>query len=304
MSLLFLVINFCMVHAQQELISEIKNQTIVIDSLSKVIKKERDDLKLLNEIFKIKTDSINGLKSTLSKLEKFKNEKKKFDEQLKLKSDSISTLIKQKNEITQKISDDKMKYEQNMISEKEKTRLDFLNQITSFYNGKSFDELILNSSKNTIERDLKITGTTELKLLLNDLKVYFEARDLLDNRFNAEVTKAKLDNLNKIKQQSVLLEKLKDQLENYQSVNNGLIECLKSLIDLDKKGLVMSNSGHDKEVIQLKLNKIQTQISKFIFDFDFNHADYPYLSNVLSKVIKLKVPNPDADISKLLKNIE
>jgi hypothetical protein len=87
-------------------------------------------------------------------------------------------------------------------------------------------------------------------------------------------------------------------------VNNGLIECLKSLIDLDMKGLVMSNSGHDKEVIQLKLNKIQTQISKFIFDFDFNHADYPYLSNVLSKVIKLKVPNPDADISKLLKNIE
>ncbi len=304
MSLLFLVINFCMVHAQQELISEIKNQTIVIDSLSKVIKKERDDLKLLNEKFKIKTDSINGLKSTLSKLEKFKNEKKKFDEQLKLKSDSISTLIKQKNEITQKISDDKMKYEQNMISEKEKTRLEFLNQITNFYNGKSFDELILNSSKNTIERDLKITGTTELKLLLNDLKVYFEARDLLDNRFNAEVTKTKLDNLNKIKQQSVLLEKLKDQLENYQSVNNGLIECLKSLIDLDMKGLVMSNSGHDKEVIQLKLNKIQTQISKFIFDFDFNHADYPYLSNVLSKVIKLKVPNPDADISKLLKNIE
>jgi len=298
MSFILLVLNFCVVYSQQELINEIKKQTIVIDSLSKEIKMERDDLKLLNEKLKIKTDSINGLKSSLSKLEKFKNEKKKFDEQLKLKNDSISVLIKQKNELTQKISDEKLKHEQSILIEKEKSKSAFLNEIIITYKGKKFDDLIASNSIMTVDRDLKIlANNTELKLLLNDLKTYFESKALLDNRFNADVTKSKLNDLNKIKQQSVALDNLKYILENYQTVNSELIECLKNIIRIDKNETVL---GMDQEIIQLKFNKV----AKFIFDLDFNHGDYPYLSNILSKVTKLKFPNPDADISNLLKNIE
>ncbi len=58
------------------------------------------------------------------------------------------------------------------------------------------------------------------------------------------------------------------------------------------------------QVVNSKLNKILSELSKFIFDYNFNFVDYPYFSDIVLDIIKRKQPNPDADIVDLLKKTE
>jgi len=93
-----------------------------------------------------------------------------------------------------------------------------------------------------------------------------------------------------------LLDGLKKNLKNYQAFTDGLKESIKKIIELDKNQAV---SGMSEDIQKSKLN----EISQYIFDYDFNLIDYPYLSNIVLEIIKDKQSNPDADISDLLKNL-
>ena len=62
--------------------------------------------------------------------------------------------------------------------------------------------------------------------------------------------------------------------------------------------------GMDDEIIKSKLNKILSELSTFIFGYNFNFVDYPYLTDIVLEIIKRKQPNPDADINDLLEKIE
>ena len=52
-----------------------------------------------------------------------------------------------------------------------------------------------------------------------------------------------------------------------------------------------------------KLDKILAEFSFFIFNYEFNFLDYPYLSDIILEIIKRKQPNADADISNLLNKL-
>ena len=54
----------------------------------------------------------------------------------------------------------------------------------------------------------------------------------------------------------------------------------------------------------MKYKKILSEISTYIFEYDFNFVDYPYLSDIISQLIKLKRTNPDADINDLIKKLQ
>ncbi|AOW11015.1 hypothetical protein [Flavobacterium gilvum] len=299
-SIVFVLFNLFAVFAQQDLIKEIGKQAIIIDSLMKVNKNEKENYRVQNEILKNKIDSIKILKLTLSKLEKFKAEKGKVDNLIKQKNDSITLLKNQKSELSQKISSERIICEQKKLDEKEKVKSEILAKIINTYKGKKFDDLIVSSSKFSIERDLQLIGeNNELNQIFIDLNKYFDAKSLLDNPFDGEKLKKSQIELNTIKQPSASLDKLKIQIENYQLLDKGLRDCLINIDTIDKKETV---SGMEDGIKKLKLNKIQTEISKYIFNYDFNFSDYPYLSGILFQVIKIKFPNPDQDISKLIPN--
>ena len=59
-----------------------------------------------------------------------------------------------------------------------------------------------------------------------------------------------------------------------------------------------------EKIVKSKLNKIISELSNFIFVYNFNFIDYPHLSEIVLEIIKRKQPNPDADISDLLKKID
>ncbi|ESU22618.1 hypothetical protein FEDK69T_18740 [Flavobacterium enshiense DK69] len=298
--ILFLFNFFTVFSQEQQILKEYSKQVITIDSLKKVIKTEKEKNRIQNDTLIKKDGQIKNLKSNLSKLDKFKEQKKNFEIQIKQKGDSISILKKEISKTNQQLLDERKICEQKSLDEKGKIKSEILTTISNTYKNKKFDELILSSNKLSVQRDLRLIGeNNELKSILSDLNSYFEGKELLDKAFDSkQITNIQLE-LNKIKQQSELLGKLKEKLKNYESLCEGLKVCLNDIVSIDKKETV---SGMDKEFKQLKLNKILTEISQYIFDYDFDFAEYPYLSNVLSQVIKVKVPNPDRDISNLLKS--
>lgn len=297
--------SFCSIYAQQDLIKVISKQAVVIDSLQKVIKGESENfskqLKEYQKNLKNKSDTLKILKLDLSKLEKFKAEKNKSESLFKQKNDSIKLLSKQAGDVSKQLFDEKQKCRQNLREENIKGKNEVKSEIISNYKNKKFDDLILSSSKISIQRDLLlIDNNTDIKNVLNDLNIYFEAKAIFEKRYNTEQLKGIQSQLNLIKQQSSLLDKLKENIDNYQTFNNGLIDCLLKIDEIDKKETV----GSDKVLINLKYNKILSEISTYIFDYDFNFIDNPYLSDVLLQLIKLKKPNPDADISNLIKKLQ
>ncbi len=106
--------------------------------------------------------------------------------------------------------------------------------------------------------------------------------------------------MEQIKRESALLSKLKETIGNYQVFNEGLKETLGKIVVLDKAEAV---SGMSKEIQRKKFDKILAEISAYIFNYDFNFSNYPYLSDIFLEIIKRKQPNPDADISDLLKRL-
>lgn len=297
-TLIIVLFNLFSVFAQQDVMKEFGKQAVAIDSLKKVIKTEKENYKILVDSLTKKEESIKSLKSILSKLNEFNRDKQKIEALILQKTDSISILKKQISATKQLNLNESKKWEQKIINEKEKVKSEILAKIANTYKNKNFDDLIVSSNKWSIQRDLQLLGENiELKQILMDLNKYFEAKSLLDKPFNVEQKNIFLAELNKIKQQSAILDKLKENLENYQKLDEGLKDFINSISVIDKKETV---SGMSREMGQKKLNKILTEISNFIFNYDFYSNDYPYLSDILFELVKIKVPNPDQDISKLL----
>jgi hypothetical protein len=292
-------------YGQQELMKEIKNQAVVIDSLSKAIKAEREatitNTLQSQRILKSLQDSVSVLRIELSRLEKFRAEKKNIDSQLKTKSDSISNL---KNTISEK--------EKQIVSERNSCLLkakeeykngqeSTLNSIANTYKTKTFDELIQFTTLESVKRDkVLLVNNTDMNQLFADLIVCVEAKELLNYKFDAAKVKNYQIKLVQIKQKSVVLEKLKTYIDNYDSFNSGLKESIGKINVLDNKESV---AGMSDDIQKIKYNEVLSIISSFIFNYDFKFNDYPYLSDIVLEIFKRKQPNPDAEISDLMQKL-
>lgn len=289
-------------YPQQELMKEIKSQAVIIDSLTKTIKAEREtsiaNTLQSQKILKSLQDTISVLRIDLSKLDKFRVEKKNIDIQIKTKSDSISDLKNTISDKEKQIVSERNSCELKVKEEYKNGQKSSLNSITNTYKTKSFDDLIQSSTLESVKRDRTLfENNIDVNMLFTDLIVCFEAKELFKYKFDVAKVKDYQIRLGQIKQKSEVLEKLKTSIENYESFNSGLKESIAKLITLDNKESVAEMSD---DVQKLKFNKILTEISLFIFNYDFNFNEFPYLSDVLLEILKRKQPNADAEISDLL----
>jgi hypothetical protein len=288
-------------YAQKDLINKVTEQAVEIDSLMKVSKnyKQSDNknrAKLLRN-----QDTINVMKSELSEFENVKAEKNNLEKQLKLKSDSLtilkSNLLDKDNQLTTQSQINK----QEVREASEASKSEIIKIIVAFYNSKPFDDLLQSSSEQSIRNDRKIIGnTSDIDPLLSDLKKCLSARKLLESKFDEAKFKYTQIQLNQIKRESESLSSLINTIENYQTYNEGLKGAIAEIIGLDGRESVI---GMPKEIQNEKFNKIIVEISDYIFNYEFNFLDYPYLSDVVLEIIKRKAPNPDADISDLAQKL-
>jgi len=280
----------------------VNKQKLEIDSLNKITNTNAESIK------NYKTDSTNRK----NEFEKFKKEQKDLKDYeagmkthkglLQSKTDSISD---QKKLISTKDSLLVVKNkecEQKAIKEKESGKNEILSIITNTYKNKTFDSLINSSSRLSAQNDLRMLGnSSDIKPILDDLENYFSAKAAFEKKYNPAVINEALQKLKSIAQKSdSRVSNLIEKVENYQTVHEGLIEMLDKIKKLDGKEDV---AGMGEVNFQKKHYKILSEITKYIFDYDFNFSDYPYLSDIVLEVIKRKQPNPDADISDLLKKL-
>ena len=245
-------------------------------------------------------DTIKALKSELSNLEKYKSQKKIIDAQLKIKSDSIGWLKTQLAEKDKQISIVKQRGEQKAQQTGEQSRQEVLAGITNLYKNKSFDDLIKFSTKESVLLDMQLVGNNaEIKPILNDLLVYFNAKELLAKKFDIAVIKNTQSQLAQVKRQSVLLDKLKENIDSYQDFNNELKRTINNLTNLDTR----KSADGDAEIQKLKFNEIISELANYMYNY-YDYGNYPYLSDILLEIVKRKHSNADVDISDLLKKLQ
>jgi len=282
----------------QDCLDRVAKQAVLIDSLQRVIR-QSDYLMTLSQTNQIAlSDTIKSLRSDLSNLETFRQQKESIEDLLKTKSDSLALLKTQLSDKDQQIASAKLQSDQKARAEYERGKTEVLAKLVSTYK-KPFDDLIKSSSKESVMRDIQLLGNNaDVMTVLNDLRIYFNALDILSKKFDLAQMKNTQTQLNQIKQESTLLKKLKENFGSYHIFNDGLKETLNNLIKLDR---LESVAGMDQVTQNNKFNKIMSELSAYIFNYDFNFSDYPYLSDIVLEIIKRKQPNADADVTDLLK---
>lgn len=283
--------------AQNDFIAALSKQAVEIDSLKKAVKAEMASKLQLSKKNDNLQDTIKKLRSDLANLEAFRNEKKNIDTILRQKTDSIVLLKDSISEMAIQIANERQKRLQKATEEYGRGKNEISATIVNSYKTKPFDELLKSSTKQSVQRDLGLVeNNTEVKLMLSDIEKYLSAKELLDGKADAAQIKSHQVLLEQIKRDSEALKRLKEMLGNYQTFNDGLKETIGKIIALDEREAV---SGMGEEIQKKKLDKILAELSTFIFNYDFNFSDYPYLSDILLELIKRKQPNADANISDL-----
>lgn len=298
----------------QDLFKEMQKLTLANDSLQKqVIKPLNDSIIKLNSAHSIEIAKLNEQvkaleieKSDLNKKIKTlessvadlnKNKIKVERDNLQAKFDSLTIKVTELNKQIsikdKQIIQEKELGEQKSIQEKEKGKQEVLNQIIQTYN-KSFDELIKNSTLNTVERDMSIVGDkTVVQQTLLSLQIYFNSELVLGQKYSEQKVENAITQLKSIEQTELVL-KLTDKLNKYKLCNDGLTTTIDKIIESDKKFV-----ANDEYTQETKLNDVLNELAWYFRNYRFNFTDYPYLTGIVLEIIKLKQKDANTDIANL-----
>lgn len=296
----------------QDLIKEIQKLTLENDSLQKqVIKPLNDSIIKLNSSHSIEITKLNEqlialenekselnkkiktLESTIAELNK--NKIKVERDNLQAKCDSLVIKVKElENLISVKdkqIAQEKELGRQNSIQEKEKGKSETLNQIIQTYN-KPLDELILKTTINSVERDMSIVGDkTVVQQKILSLQKFFNSKKVLNEKYSEQTVENASTQLKSLEQTELVLI-LIDKLSKYKLCNDGLKTTIDKILEIDKKFI-----ANDEYTEKTKLNDILAEIAWYFRNYRFNFIDYPYLSEIVLEIIKLKQKDANTDIS-------
>lgn len=291
--LLFIVIVVCAsysTYSQEGLIDRLEKQFFTIDSLKKAAIHSHELIAEKQSKLKKLGDSLKAVNNELVRMEAIKSNQN---------SDSILVLSSQLLQKEKLLLDAHNNNKKNVTEAKEQGKMEALANLFNLYLKKTFNDLIESSTKQSIEKDQQLFGyKIELKSLLSDLEKYFKAKELLNKKYDPGQIEIAQNELNQIKRESELLSKLKNDLRLYKTYNDGLKEMLSEIVKIDANPN-QTVSGLPEEVQKLKFYKI----SSYIFNYDFNLKDFPYLSNIVLEIIKRKTPSPDAEVSDLIQKL-
>jgi len=284
--LIFITINFFNAYSQESLYDRLEKRAVEIDSLEKRLESSKTSFIQLSNTIKTKNDEIIDLRNKVTRLSSYKP--------LKKTNDSLLLQYQKLNKIKDKL----ITIHQNDLNKaiaKAKNEIYF--KIAATYTNIDFENLILISSKASVDRDSNLLfKNQELKQTFKDLKNYFEAKALLSSAYDAAKVQTALNNLNSINHTSASLDKLKLLLTSYKTKYKGLEDCFERILSLNKNVNDLSD-----EIRSDKIKDINYEISTYIFGFDINFNDYPYISKVVNNAIVTKHGNTDVNISNLLK---
>lgn len=265
--------------------------------LKNQLNKQIDSLTNLSQNLEKKSRTLISEKETLFKDNKsLKKEVEALISNAKGKGATVKGLeteLKKKNvEYTslqqQKETSEKKEYERG--------KQEALSKVTNYYSSLSFDEMIKASSGGQVNRDLKIVVDRELKQKLKNLKIYFSAKEVLAQKFDNESVQSVLQKTKTIKEKSSLVEKLIDNIDNYQLRNDALKEAIQEIQDIDNREIANTEKDQKK-----KKGRIMAEVAWYFYNYDFNNfEDYPYLSSIIIEIMNTKNKDANIDITDIL----
>ena len=271
----------------------------LISSYSKKNSALSDSISNHNDITRDLKKQILGLEFTVTELNKnkVKEERDSLVEEvssLKKKVDEQEKIMKRKADIR------KGEKAQSLIdlNEARKTgKQEVLNRIINTYQ-KPLDSLIKSSSLKTVEDDMntvrgEISGTD----VLFELQKYFKSEQILNEKFNEQSVVIELDNIGEL-EKTELVKRLSKNITSYKYLNEDLKKTIQRII-LEDKSFIAYNSESESQ----KKGKIFSELASFIYNYDFNFTDYPYLSGIVLEIINQKQKDPNTDINYLLNKL-
>ncbi len=300
----------------QDVFKELQKQTLLNDSLQKqvnLLNNTINELKNTNEsltstnqeLIKLSESEQNNFKAQIESY-KFKiaeiNKSK-----IKIELDTMiimrDLLLIKNSELESTISENKLQITQNQQlceetkrKEYEKGKLELINQLAEFYN-KPFNDLITSSSIKIVERDMIIFGNNAVvKQKLLDLKKYFNSEQVLQEKYNEQNVLYALNQIVSL-EKSERVKYLSENLNNYKLSKDGLYKSLIKIIEIDKKQF--ANDDYTQNV-KMKNILIELELSSFFRNYRFNFTNYPYLTEIILEIIKLKQKDANAEIKYLI----
>jgi len=271
----------------------IKEMHAANDSITRLRSANKSEVSKLNDKIRKLENDTTSLNKQIKKLDI--NNLRNLEMLVQQKTDSISMLkaiAKEKDKEITIVKNSSLKREADKYLEGQQK---VFNQIGEEYQGSTFDNLIKHSTKQSIERDFKLIGNnSEALKKLQYLQIYFTAKQLLEERYNEQQLKGSIAQLSNI-DQSELVKYLNENLEMYKLRTEGLNIAITKIIELDKKFV-----ANDDYTQKTKLQDILSELSWYFRNYRFNFVDYPYLSNIVLEIMKLKQKDANADISDLL----
>jgi hypothetical protein len=316
----FLFIFLFNVNAQVDSLCEIKYDKKVIEvfNLNNELQKEKQNISKLNE------EHIKQIVEFQSRNNDLKEENKNLQNQLQEEKKNVSDLNKNKIKIEKdnlqkkvdslnilisnlnstildkenKLNTERSKSKDDVVKAKKDGKSEALTSISIEYK-KSFDELIISSSKEIVARDLKLLiNNNEDVSILNDLQSYFTAKEIISNKYDSNKINISQSSLEKIKRESKAVVSLTKAIETYQDYSTNLKETINEIIEFDNG----KEAGTDANIQKLKFNEIIVLLSDFIYNYD-DYSKYPYLSGIVNEIISRKKDNADKSITDLFQKL-
>lgn len=258
-----------------------------LQSQNALIARYQDSIDILNN----KTKEVKTLKDKLAKEVKknrsVKEEKIKLEQTVKLLKDTIRL----KNDGMVRLEKAKTAA---VLQAKEEGYAVALNVVENFFN-KDFDLLAQIVNRNMLNQFGDIVHNKSVKVKIAHLKTFVVASEALSQRYSKDIVDMSLHQLATIPT-TPGVEALRTKLNDYKLCNDALKETLLKIQNYnDKTGKTFFDS--DKEI---KRTKIMTYLSDYIYNYEFNFTDYPYLAGIVIEVMNAIYRDSDTNIKGII----
>jgi DNA repair exonuclease SbcCD ATPase subunit len=255
-------------------------------------------------------DRNRELEERVSELKDLNNNLKKNQEKLesdgergKRESDNIKNTVAELERVIadHKGQNERLLKEKEQVKRQSETYQQQVDGITAMYrDGKSFDDLAKSLTKQVAERDMRLfEENSKEKKVLTNLRVYFIAKELLESKYDANKIREAQDRLGKITESSELLEALVEDVGRYRDCVESLKKAIDSILVVDGQ----RKSMRVAELQESKFNIIAGIVGKYMAK-NYDYVKFPYLSDIVSKIMQRKGINADADIGDLQKRLQ
>lgn len=284
-----------MIEKEKSLQIQINN---LCDSIVTIYQKHANETRILSDSIQKINAKLDDTEKKLTKLkDDLHNLQEQFDKnKIRKERDTLKKKVEVLNDTITNLKSEIATCEKKAEARYSEGREEICKTIAGGYDAE-LDTLVKIYKLATVERDLSFV-VTATKKKMQDLRTYFRAEQVLFEKYNETKVQPALDSLETITSETQAVKALKDRLNYYKNCTEALKSTIEAISEIDK-----TNKAAGEHSEASKRGKIMSEISSFVYNQDFYFTDYPYLADIVLKIMKAKQRDVNKDISECLNEL-